>query len=48
MAKLAKMPKAVDLTRLKPLEIEEISDDNQEPPKKLMLKPENKNLENFR
>ena len=43
-AKLAKMPKAVDLNglkplELKPLEMEDVSDDNQTPPKKLMLKP---------
>ena len=38
-AKLAKMPKAVDLNGLKPLEMEDVSDDNQTPPKKLMLKP---------
>lgn len=47
-AKLAKMPKAVDLNGLKPLEMEDVSEDNQTPPKKLMLKPENKNLEDFR
>ena len=38
-AKLAKMPKAVNLNGLKPLEMEDVSDDNQTPPKKLMLKP---------
>lgn len=38
-AKLAKMPKVVDLNGLKPLELDPITDDEQDPPKKLMIKP---------
>ena len=48
-AKLAKMPKVFDLTGLRPFEVDDISvDEEQPPPKKLMIKPQNQNLENFR
>jgi len=42
------MPKEVNLKGLKPFEVDEISVGSSTPPKKLMIKPTNKKLDNFR